>query len=213
MSVKIVTAPTVEPVTLDQVKKFLHEDFTDQDELINMMIQAARQKLDNGLEGWLGRSLLTQTWDFTVDRFPGTPDPLTNSWCQQPSLFPATEIMIPFPPLQEIISINYFDTGGTEQTLSPTEYTVDTSSQPGWVVPKTKWPNTLNAINAVTIQFKSGYGDTPDKVPGPIRTAIMQMVGHMYANRETVVIGSTVAKIPLSAEWLLRDYRVQLGMA
>lgn len=41
-----------------------------------------------------------------------------------------------------------------------------------------------------------------------IKAAVMLTVGHLYANREDVVAGVSVAKLPNGAEWLLAPYKV-----
>ena len=41
-----------------------------------------------------------------------------------------------------------------------------------------------------------------------IKSAVLLIVGHLYANREDVVAGASVAKLPNGAEWLLAPYRV-----
>ena len=41
-----------------------------------------------------------------------------------------------------------------------------------------------------------------------IKSAVLLIVGHLYANREDVVAGASVAQLPNGAEWLLAPYRV-----
>jgi len=43
---KIITQPTAEPVTLEEVKLYMNVDFTEKDNLINSLISAARQLLE-----------------------------------------------------------------------------------------------------------------------------------------------------------------------
>jgi uncharacterized phiE125 gp8 family phage protein len=45
-------------------------------------------------------------------------------------------------------------------------------------------------------------------VPPAIKQAILLLVGHWFANRETVVIGTIVAQMPSAVEALLSTYRV-----
>lgn len=40
-----------------------------------------------------------------------------------------------------------------------------------------------------------------------ITTAMLLLIGHWYANRESVVIGSTATELPLAVESLLAPYR------
>ena len=41
-----------------------------------------------------------------------------------------------------------------------------------------------------------------------IKSAVLLIVGHLYAHREDVVAGVSVAKLPNGAEWLLAPYKV-----
>lgn len=41
-----------------------------------------------------------------------------------------------------------------------------------------------------------------------IKSAVLLIVGHLYANREDVATGVSVSKLPNGAEWLLQPYKV-----
>lgn len=41
-----------------------------------------------------------------------------------------------------------------------------------------------------------------------IRTVMLLLIGHWYANRESVVVGQTVSSLPLAVESLLQPYRI-----
>ena len=201
MALRLITAPIVEPISLVEAKAHLRVDHDEEDDLITLLIMAARSYVD-GKDGWLGRALVTQTWELVIDEFP------------------AAEIKIPLPPLQEVISIKYDDSEGVEQTLATDQYFVDNVSEPGWVVPVTSWPTPIVGVNAVRIRYDCGYpgsNDSPselaDNVPSSIKAAMLLTIGSLYANRETVIVGNVAAKLPWGAEQLLRDYRVQIGIA
>ena len=90
--------------------------------------------------------------------------------------------MLPFPPLQSVVSVKYDDGAGVEQILGITEYEVDTVSQPGWVVPVTTgWPTAVwDSINSVRIRFVAGYDPGTDSpidlaanVPQSLKAAIL----------------------------------------
>jgi hypothetical protein len=92
-------------------------------------------------------------------------------------------------------------------------------SEPGWVVPTNGagWPGTIDAINSVRVRFRAGYQDTNSppgvSVPEDIRAGIKLFLGALYEQRESQVVGTTAMKLPWSAEQLLRQHRVLLGMA
>lgn len=201
MAIRLITPPAVEPITLTEAKEHLRVDHTADDDLITAMIVAARTSCEN----WTARAFITQTWELVIDDFP------------------TTEIMLPRPPLQSVTSIKYDDGAGVEQTLGIDQYDVDTVNQPGWVVPVTSgWPTGVwQGINSVRIRYVAGYTPGTDSpidlaanVPGSIIAAIKLTLGQLYEQREDIVVGTIVNKVPVnSVEYLLRQHRVALGMA
>ena len=190
MGLRLITPPSAEPITLTEAKQHLRVTHTDDDAMIAIYLQAARQHID-GRDGWLGRAIMTQTWELSLDCFPldGT-------------------IRLPFPPLQSVTSVKYDDSIGDEQTLAPDAYSVDAESQPGWVVMNAGgWPATFAGINAARIRFVAGYG-TAAEVPASIKAALLLMLGTLYENRSEVVIGQTAVVMPFAAQVLLRPFQV-----
>lgn len=186
MALTIVNAPGSEPLTLTETKSHLRVTTTDEDALITALITAARESAEN----YTNRAFITQTFDLTLDSFP-------------PS------IVVPKAPLQSVTSVTYLDTDGVSQTLSTTEYTVDTKSEPGRIVESYtgEWPDTREEINAVTVRFVAGYG-LAAAVPQAIKQGMLLHIGHMYANRENVLVGVPAQVLPMSCEYLYQPYRV-----
>ncbi|QIL69568.1 phage gp6-like head-tail connector protein [Diaphorobacter sp. HDW4B] len=56
-----------------------------------------------------------------------------------------------------------------------------------------------------------GAGANPLVVNYAIKAAILLTLGHLYANREDVVAGQTVAQLPFGARSLLRPHRIVNG--
>lgn len=183
---ELITAPTVLPVTLTDAKTHLRVVDTDDDAYIDGLIVAATERAESFTE----RPFITQTWAAHLDRFPGY------------------VVRLPLPPLQSITSITYHDTADAEQTLVASDYYVDNKSNPARVIPVDSWPATYARPNAVTITMVVGYGVAPVDVPQTIRQAILLMIGDMFENREESVIGTTVSALPITAEHLLRPYRL-----
>lgn len=199
MGLKLITPPETFPVSRGEAKAHLREDSGDFDTTIDVMIAAATDYCD-GPTGFLGRALIDQTWELVLDKFP------------------CNEVKIPMPPLIEVVSITYDDAAGEAQTLSPSSYLVDAVSEPGWVLPVGSWPSTFSGVNAVRVRFRCGYLDQTasppvENVPASIKAAIKLIVGNLYQNRETIVVGQSVDQIPLTAEMLLRSKRIHLSMA
>jgi uncharacterized phiE125 gp8 family phage protein len=186
MGLKLITPPAAEPVTLADVKQHLRVTDTADDLYIGALIAAARQHLD-GWEGWLGRSIMPQTWELVLDAFP------------------CNEIKIPATPVQSITSIKFDAADGFEQTLATSAYFLDNSSLSPWVLPSDAWPATLSAVNAVRVRFVAGYADAAS-VPAPIKAAIMLIVGKLYRlSGDTVGIRREVVDGIGATEWTDSD--------
>ena len=54
------------------------------------------------------------------------------------------------------------------------------------------------------------YSDDPDPIllNNDVKAAMLLLIGHWYANRESVAVGQTVAEVPLAVEALLQPYRI-----
>lgn len=192
MALILITAPTVEPVSLAEARAHLRIDIDDDDTLISGLITAARSHLEGIARPKL--AMINQTWDYIADSFP-TGD---------------TFEIRPYP-LQSITSIKYTDDDGVEATFSAANYQVDTSRQPGRLRLKStaSWPSVvLREMNGLAIRFVAGYGATGASVPMPLRQAILLLVGHWYENREPVLVtGMMASPLPMTVEALFRNWR------
>lgn len=188
MSLTLVTAPAAEPITLQEAKDHLRVDGADDDALISALITAARERID-GPYGWLGRAILTQTWDFYLDEFPA-----------------GTCIYLPLAPVQSVVSVTYTDPNGASQTFADYALGADLDSQPRLVLGWEKaWPATRAIAEAVKVRFIAGYA-TPAAVPAPIKAALLLTVGHLYENREAAV-ERALTETPMGVDHLLSPYR------
>lgn len=206
MGLKLVTAPTAFPVTRDQAKAHLRVDTDDDNTSIDAFIEAATDVA----ESFQGRALIDQTWDLYLDAWPAA------VWSGVRQVY---EIRIPKPPLLEVVGLFNLDSAGAEQPVDSGLYTVDTANEPGRIVLKSgSWPTLPDLANAVRVRFRAGYVDNSSSpavgsVSKATFAAILIIVADLYANRESVVIGQTVAKVPWAAEALLRRHRFDLSLA
>lgn len=194
MVLSLVTAPTAEPLLLSEVKAFARVDGQADDAVLDALISMARLTFE-GKDAWFGRALMTQTWDLFLPRFPCGPD--------DPTLDGLIGIRVPLPPLQSVTSVKYLDTAGVEQTVSASDYVLDTKSEPGRIVPaygKT-WPSTRETVNPVAVRFVAGYGANASAVPKDIREWLKATVAFLFENREAPVL-------PEAFFWSLASYKV-----
>lgn len=180
-------APASYPVTAAEVKAQLQIDSGDTtwDTLIDNFIAAATAYLD-GYSGILGRCIISQTWEARFECFE-------------------EEFELPFPDVSAVV-VKYYDTSGTLQTYSSSNYQL-VQEACGSVVSvylTSTWPAVyLNREDKVVITMTVGYSS----VPAAIKQAILMIIGHWFTNRETVAIGQTVADIPFGASALLAPFR------
>lgn len=178
-------APAAEPLSLAEAKEHLREDGTDQDAMITLAIQAARDIS----EGWTGRQWITATWVMTLRQFP------------------SGAIEFPHPPLQSITSIAYVDSAGASQTVEAADYTLDIDGVVGRVLPAygKAWPAARGHVRDVTITYVAGYGAAGSNVPPKARSAMLLLIGHLSENREAVLAAARAQEIPLGPARLLAD--------
>lgn len=155
-ALKLITAPTLEPVSVDEAQGYCRLPLGEEDALFARWIRGAREQV----ERYTGRALLTQTWELVLDAFP------------------SGAIEIPFPPLQSITSITTYTPANVSSVVLSATYQVDTWSEPGRVVlvSGSSWPTDLRTTASIVVRFAAGYGATPDTVPAPIAEAVLALV-------------------------------------
>jgi uncharacterized phiE125 gp8 family phage protein len=158
---KLVTAPTVEPVTLSEVKAHCVIGHDLDDTLLGVLISAARE---HG-EALTGRSWAEKTLEVVLDEFP------------------AGAIELPASPITAVTSVKYLDANGVEQTMDAADYTVDTDSLVGRVVAE-EWPETDDTVNAVRVRYTAGW--TPSTIPPALQQWLLIRVATLYEHREAL---------------------------
>ena len=188
-SMKRTTGPTEEPVTAAEQKTHMRVTANDEHGLIATYISSARSLI----EVWAGRAFINQTWELKLDRFPAD-----------------ITINLPRPPLSSVTSVNYVDTDGTTQTMTASEYHVDTSSEPGRIVldDDDSWPTDVDIRpGAVIITFVAGYGAKASAVPIHWMQAIKILASTYYCNREALT-HQNLKQSPLSVQSLVMSDRI-----
>lgn len=187
MSLIIINQPATEPVTLAEAKLHCKVDDSADDTLITALIVSARERAQH----CLGRALITQTLEQVLDTFPNG-------------------IKLPLPPAKTIVSVNYINPYGIQQTLAAETYELDKDSSPGWLVPAYgfRWPDSRAVPNAVRVRYTAGYGAAAD-VPASIKSWMLLAIGTLYSQREVVITGAPVQELPnYFFDGLLDPYRV-----
>jgi len=196
MTLKLITAPASEPLTLAEAKAQCEVVDSDWDTWFTTAIIVAREMAEHET----GRALVTQTWERTLDGFVNADGA-------------ALDAIPLLPPVQSMVQLVYVDTAGAPANLTETtDYVLDNVRDPGFVVPAygKAWPDTYATINAVKVRFVTGYGNAA-AVPAAIKHWMLMQIGAMFANRESVVMqtGTSPGELPNRfVERLLDRYRV-----
>lgn len=163
MTLILITPPAAEPLTAAEAKARLGIGSEITDAVMDALIKAARQTIENQ-----GLALITQTWDYITGEFPSEGD--------------YQQIYLPLSPVQSITSVSYVDGSGDTQTVAGADYYLAKDLRPYVAAAYgVTWPTARAQANALTVSFVAGYGATGASVPEPIRNAIALKVRGLLA--------------------------------
>jgi uncharacterized phiE125 gp8 family phage protein len=182
---KRTVAPLSEPVTVWEAKQHLEIDHSDRDTYISTLISVARELG----EDFTARSFFTQTLVAQLDEFP------------------TDFIELIYGPVQSITTLKYYDVANVQQTWSSANYRLDTVSKIANVEPIDSWPDVYDRQDAIEITYVAGESDT-DNIDFSIKQGILMLVGHLFENRQDVIVGSQVNHMPKSSEFLFKRNKV-----
>ncbi len=194
MRVYRLSPPATLPVSLAEAWAHLRLDPSGsplahpEDALINLQLAAATDHLD-GWAGVLGRCMITQTWCAEFAR---------------PGEFGQFKIEM---PVASIVSVEKLVDGAYE-TVPPSDYALRQRDTEAFVRARLSWGRFDADEAAFRVTFTAGYGPDPADVPAPLRCAILLMLGELFENREAIVTGGTVQKIP-AFDTLIAPYRIR----
>ena len=163
--VRVITPPAFadEPITLEDAWNHLRIDTFPNDDsppvtvsgddawLEQIGIPAAR----SWAEGYVGKSLVTQTLELAGQTFP------------------ATYFELPFGPVQNVESVVYVDADGMEQTMPDTDYVLNSDKSPARVqlaYGVTAWPVARDSFNSVRVRYVAGFTPPNDSPTGFVLT-------------------------------------------
>lgn len=185
----LVTGPSGSVVSTADIKAHLYVDFSDDDTLLDGLVESATVSIEN----YLGRKLRTEVWDFRY-----------TNW--------ASASVVRAADVSAFTSVKYYDTEEVEQTLSSDNYFVEYAyNSVYWtLVDAASYPEVSRTRKfPITIRLSMGYATASD-VPEPIKLALKNLVGFYYSHREVTVVGAGIVKIdlPLTFKAILSPYKL-----
>ena len=185
------TAATSAPIALSEAKLFLKVDTSDDDALIGTIISSAREYVEN----FTGYQLLSATYTQYLDKFPNK----------------NTAIELLMNPVSAVTHVKYYDSDNTLQTWNTSNYDTDLKGKPARITlaNDATFPTVYDRTNAVEIKFVAGYASTSATgFPKQLLNAMYLIIGHLYENRQDVIVGSIVSEMKKGADSILRQYRI-----
>lgn len=198
-------APTDTVVTLEEAKAHIRVDHAAEDDLIAKLLEAA---IDTCADS-AGRAFNPTSYEWSGGCWPA-----------------CGFVDLPLAPVQSVVGVSYVDEAGDQIDLTEETDWKWISTSAGARVRFSPdfsgaWPTLGSDFDAdgrqVRIEFVAGY-ELPDDVdyetsgelilPGQARSAILLTLGHLYANRESVIIGKSAIELPLGALHLLNQIRI-----
>lgn len=190
MPIAVNTGPTAEPVTLAEAKTHLNlrQTFTTHDDMIQRIIQAAREWCEQYSGRVFAQRTVTEYWD----------------------CWPACYIELQKTPVLAVSGVQYYDDStGALTTFAASAYYEDLVSEPARLVynDDISLPSLDDRPNVVQATYVTGYAAISN-VPAAIKQAILLLVGFYYENREDMPTNETSNPRIRSAQSLLNPYKV-----
>lgn len=206
MSDKLITAPTLEPVTAAELRSWLR-DVPDDDATLNALISAAR----DFIERECNIAIMEQTRQLSLDAWPMEHETMGDWEGVREGAFiqgQPREIELPRSPLLSVTSISVYPGSGAAQLVGIDQYYVDTNAEPGRIILNhgAAWPTPGRPGNGIEIIYIAG-AEAADDVPPALKIGIKQLAAHYYENREAVGEISLM-QAPLSVRSIIRQFRV-----
>lgn len=221
MTVRVVTKPSIEPLTLAEAKTHLRLEESFDDTYVTVLITAARQYIEKVC--W--RGLLLQTLELTLpsfrgeDRFELIPPYVGGANLNQPvptmagRFKPYIELVGGHLAATPSIVVTYLDPSGVQQTLDSAAYVVQglanedmcgrlwLNSSDGYT-----WPTTLDRFDAVKVSYAIGWTTAAD-VPPVLKQAMLLLISQMYEYRTPEITGTIATMLEFTIDALTSPYR------
>lgn len=181
----VISPPAEAPLSLDAVKAFLRIGHDGEDALVEEMLQAARERL----EQVAGLALVLQTVQLC--------------WREWPADLTGRGARLPIGPVQQVEAVRLVDEAGSpDDQTSAFELICDRLCLKPWTLLPA-----LPTGGRVEIELQVGFG-AADDVPEDLREALLRLIGAMYRARTD---GAASVGLPRQVQAIL-DARKQVRL-
>lgn len=184
MAAILIEEPAIEPLTLVEAKAFLRVEHGADDDLIALLIKAARSEVESAT----CRAMITQSWRIVLDHWPAS-----------------GLIVAPISPLRSITTARVRASDGSASSIDLSAFTLDTVRLPGRIrFDRAAVSEPGQPIAGIEIEITAGHGETAASVPEPLRQAMRLLIACSYEQRDRV----EGDKLPDTVAALVAPYRV-----
>jgi hypothetical protein len=181
---RLTTAATTAVVTAAQLQAFVKADstmlpYTEADALV--------AQATNYIEQLSGLTFINQSWQLTLDAWPGYVEPWWDGVVQAPlSIMTSGQarwLDLPRYPLSSITSVTTYDEADAASVVVvDTVFQTDTQRMPGRLSLKSGqlWPTATRPTNAIVIVYVAGFGSAASVVPASLYRAVLQFASFLY---------------------------------
>lgn len=110
-----------------------------------------------------------------------------------------TKLPLYWGPNPDSVVVTYLDADDVEATVSDPRLV-----RGSLYAPTAGWPSTA-CHSPVFVTYEAGYAE--DEVPSSLMSAQLLLIGHWWAQREAVTVGTPPAEVPLGVQALIQPYR------
>ncbi len=161
-SVKVITPPASEPVTLDEAKAWLKLETSDDDGVVIRLIATARQMV----ERYSRRALITQLWRLGLRQRPNS-----------------ASVLFPIAPVSQITAAFWLQSDTTKTSLDVNSLMLDSMAEPPCLILPDMVLSAFTGTNTLMLDVQCGYGDQASAVPEALKQAILVFIAQAYEQR------------------------------
>lgn len=174
-SLQRVVEPGAEPIHLDEAKRHVKQDDSEDDPQFPLYVAGVREHFEETAR----LAIVTQTLEVGLADWPD-----------------CDEIQLPRPPLVAVESVQYTLDDDTVQNLDSSSYVVDTRSEPGRIILKAdqSWPSDALQVGLpIVIRYQAGTL-TPVEVDAAAGT--LTALGRTFAAGTAVQVANSGGALP-----------------